>query len=332
VNDLDPHGPAAENPPEAHVAEPADTIPSILPEEIFRKPISGGASPLAPPIARPSRSGSIARVAGVLRRGALVDKYQIEEVLGVGGFAVVYRAIHLLLRASVAIKLLRQDVLMRQPAMRGYLLDEARLAARINHPNVVRIYDATHSEHLTYIVMEFIDGPSLSRRLDHGPLEVAATLRMGLDVAAGLQAGLKHDLIHRDVKPANILISREGLAKLVDFGMAHEPKGGAPLASIGRPLVVGTHGYMAPEQTVDSTRIDFRADIYSLGVTLLEAATGVRRRAAASASTTALPRAFTDLVRWMRSPAPDMRPASYDVLINEMQRTLEVVGAGHRSA
>ncbi|HEY5958666.1 MAG TPA: protein kinase, partial [Polyangiaceae bacterium] len=148
-----------------------------------------------------------------------------------------------------------------------------------------------------------------------------------VDVASGLRAGLKQDLIHRDVKPANILMSSDGTVKLVDFGMAHEPNGAVALSPSGRPLIVGTQGYMAPEQTVDSTRIDFRADIYSLGVTLLEAATGVRPQAARPADTTALPPAFLDLVWRMRAPAPDLRPPSYDVLIDELRRLLSIVGA-----
>jgi serine/threonine protein kinase len=331
MSNIDTHCPLEGEAPAPCTIIPEETIPSTLPEQIFHQFVVNTSRSHGPSVARPARSSSVARVAGVLRRGALVDKYQIEEVLGVGGFAVVYRAIHLLLRNSVAIKLLRQDVLIAQPTMRTYLLDEARLAARINHPNVVRIYDATHSEHLTYIVMEFIDGSSLSRRIDHGPLDVVSTLRMGLDIGAGLRAGLKQDLIHRDVKPANILISREGVAKLIDFGMAHEPYGAAPLASLGRPQVVGTRGYMAPEQSVDSTRVDFRADIYSLGVTLLEAAMGTRRPTSAPEIAATLPTAFTDLVRWMRSPAPDMRPASYEVLINQMQHILKTVEAASQS-
>lgn len=331
MNAITPKWPVAGRSSERRTITPAsEAIDSILPEEIFLSHANGvGSVPRRASVApKLPRNGRIERAAGALRRGALVDNYQVEEVLGVGGFAVVYRAIHLLLRRFVAIKMLRQDVVTRQPGTRSYLLDEARLAARVSHPNVVRIYDAIHSEQLTYIVMEFINGPSLSRRLDHGPLGAAAALRVGMDVAAGLLAGLKQDLIHRDVKPANVLISQDGTAKLVDFGMARDPQGNVTIGVGGRPLIVGTRGYMAPEQSVDSTRIDFRADIYSLGVTLLEAATGARRQAGA-ARDAALPKPFFQLIQRMRAPAPDSRPASYEALIDEMKATLAVIEDAH---
>ncbi|HEY5955090.1 MAG TPA: hypothetical protein VIV60_01005, partial [Polyangiaceae bacterium] len=131
MKEVPPESPIEPAAREAHTTPHVEEIPSVLPEDIFPRSATIALRPAASAVARRARSSSVARAAGVLRRGALVDKYQIEEVLGVGGFAVVYRATHLLLRTSVALKLLRQDVLARQPAMRAFLLDEARLAVRV---------------------------------------------------------------------------------------------------------------------------------------------------------------------------------------------------------
>ena len=153
--------------------------------------------------------------------GAIIDKYRVEELVGVGGFAVVYRATHLLLNTPVALKLLRPSVLRRTPELAPLLCDEARVAARINHPNVVRVNDVTHTRHITYVVIEYVDGGSLAdylarvRRMSPG-----RALRLGIDVAEGLRAGLAAGVIHRDVKPANILMTAAGQAKVADLGLA----------------------------------------------------------------------------------------------------------------
>ncbi len=230
-----------------------------------------------------------------------------------GGFAAVYRATHLLLKTEVALKLLRADVLERQPTIAGQLLDEARYAARIDHPNVVRIFDVTHTERITYIVMELIRGETLARRIErHGALPLGDTVRIGLDVAAGLEAGLREGLIHRDIKPANILIAQTGAARIVDLGLANAAIAQAGASPDVRPAVVGTRGYMAPEQGRHPGTIDFRADIYGLGVTLCEAATGRRpgadelRRAAARVAGP-----LGGVIERMVAEDPADRPASY---------------------
>jgi serine/threonine-protein kinase len=265
---------------------------------------------------------STARTTTLLRRGALIDKYRIGDVLGMGGFAVVYRATHLLLETPVAIKLLRSEVLSARPGIEAQLIVEARFAARIHHPNVVRIYDITHSPELTYIVMEYIDGSALSKVLAQGGrLAPSAVVQIGLDVVAGLRAGLDQGLIHRDIKPANILLSRSGVATIVDYGMAHAAEPENWLADDAPPAVVGTRGYMAPEQAIDSSRVDFRADIYALGVTLEEAASGQRRSPTSNgegASPAALPPRLSRLLHAMQKHDPRDRPASYDALFDEL--------------
>jgi len=258
-----------------------------------------------------------------LRPGAIIDKYRIEELLGVGGFAVVYRATHLLLRVPVALKLLRGDVVARRPSLAAQLLQEARFAARIDHPNVVKVYDITHTEHITYIVMEFIRGTSLARMIDErGHLPPALVVRVGLDVAAGLAAGLAQGLIHRDIKPANILITEAGLARIVDLGLANPVDPGQDEGPLNHAALVGTRGYMSPEQIRDPRSVDFRSDIYSLGVTLREAATGVSPstgRSRGLAVHSSCPD-LDPLLDWMVAPDPADRPTSYAVLDQALRR------------
>jgi serine/threonine-protein kinase len=302
-----------------------DELPPELPE-VF----APAASPLAPELpaeafapvrsesTRPRNSGRRRSPAttglGTLRPGTIVDKYRIEELLGVGGFAAVYRATHLLLHSTVALKLLRPDVLARRPSMAMQLLQEARFAARIEHRNVVRVFDVTHTAAITYIVMELIRGPSLARLIaDRGPLPVGAITRIGLDTIDGLQAGLTQGLIHRDIKPPNILLDDTGVARIVDLGLANpiHDRDEGPLRD---STLVGTRGYMSPEQIADPRAVDFRSDIYSLGVTLREAATGdppPESRRHDERPPALLPPPLAPIVTWMVAHNPEHRPRSY---------------------
>jgi serine/threonine protein kinase len=215
-----------------------------------------------------------------LPRGAIIDKYRIDRLLGKGGFAAVYRATHLLLNTQVAIKLLRPQVLARHAHLAKLLYEEARFAARIDHPNVVKVFDVTHSPSITYIVMEYIDGRSLADTLvRERALPWPRVVEIGAAVAAGLKVALEAHLIHRDIKPANILLGKRGEIKIVDLGLVLRagtvaPEQAEQEPATGRRSAIGTFGYMAPEQAVDPERVDFRADIYALGATLYEAAVG----------------------------------------------------------
>jgi serine/threonine-protein kinase len=248
-----------------------------------------------------------------LRVGTTIDKYRIEELLGVGGFAAVYRATHLLLHSTVALKLLRSDVVARRPDLAAQLLQEARFAARIEHPNVVRILDVTHTPKLTYIVMELIRGPSLARVIaERGPLRPERVARIGVDTIDGLQAGLAQGLIHRDIKPPNILLSDAGVARIVDLGLAN-PIYARDEGPLRDSTMVGTRGYMSPEQIKNPREVDFRSDIYSLGMTLREAATGVPPPSAPGGelAPTTMPAALARIVTQMTAANPDDRPGSY---------------------
>jgi serine/threonine-protein kinase len=306
----------------------APAAPALSPE----LPVEAFAPVRSPPIrASPSvrpRADSGGAGLATLRPGTIIDKYRIEELLGVGGFAAVYRATHLLLRSAVALKLLRPDVLARRPDLAVQLLQEARFAARIEHRNVVRVFDVTHTDAITYIVMELIRGPSLARVIaERGPLAISELARIGLDTVDGLQAGLSQGLIHRDIKPPNILLGSDGTARIVDLGLANpiHDRDEGPLRG---STLVGTRGYMSPEQIADPRSVDFRSDIYSLGVTLREAATAEpppqsRRRDERPASL--LPAALAPIVTWMVAHDPGDRPSSY----RELREALATLAERH---
>jgi serine/threonine protein kinase len=330
-----------------------------LPSEVFLSGTFEGTRPSAgerpaPPRRRPRREARRRHSADdeLLARGTIIDKYSIDRVLGRGGFAVVYRATHLLLGSPVAIKLLRPRVLARQPGLAALLCQEARFAARINHPNVVRVHDVTHTDRITYVVMEYIEGRSLAEAIQsEGRLMPGEVVRVGLAVSAGLRVGLAQGLIHRDIKPANILLGHDGAVKIVDLGLAHasvpgelpaDPGDAAP----GKPSVVGTYGYMSPEQAANPERVDFRSDVYALGVTLYEAATGtlpfpVRDDPGAclemhrthpvpppEGRVPGLPSSLSALLLAMLAKRPEDRPPSYEALESALRRVLDPPGGG----
>lgn len=282
------------------------------------------------PAKRERAQASASGDTSLLEVGAVVDKYRIEELLGMGGFAAVYRATHLLLRNEVAIKMLRPNVVRQKPGLAASLCEEARFAARINHPNVVRVFDVTHTPRLTYVVMEYVEGEALAKTIKRdGALPPSVVIGIGLDVAAGLEAGLAQNVLHRDIKPGNIIVSGSGSAKIVDLGLAHPSSPEPDRVRAGRRSIVGTHGYMAPE-VARGEQVDFRADIYSLGVTLYHAAVGRLPCAELDAEArfeNAGP--LADLISWMLAESPGRRPESYAVLTHALGRTRDKLDSSH---
>jgi eukaryotic-like serine/threonine-protein kinase len=201
--------------------------------------------------------------------GFVLDKYVLERPIGIGGFAVVFRARHTVLDTELALKIMRPSVLRRRPELWRLLEEEARGAARISHPNIVRVIDVTMGHPYSYIIMDYVHGLDLAAMLRHkGRLPQRMVLRIIEHVAAGLQAGLAQGVVHRDVKPSNILLTSAGVTKLADFGLA----GGAMSKLHG---IVGTLGYMSPEHINDPTAVDHRSDIFSLGMTAYRALSGI---------------------------------------------------------
>ncbi len=269
--------------------------------------------------------------------GSILDKYRLERVVGIGGFGVMYRARHVLLDTVVAIKLMRPSVARERPMLPRLLREEARFAAKIQHDNVVRVFDVTTVDDLTYIVMEYVDGPDLSVMIRHrGELPVKMVVKATRHVAAALAAGLSENLIHRDVKPSNIMLTRDGVTKLTDFGLARS-NSAADLGGVQG--VVGTVGYMSPEQLDHPDEVDFRTDIYSLGVTAYQALTGrlpfaddnpercanAHRFQPVPVIKRKVPTSVIDCVMWMLAKERDRRPASYaelDAVLATLSRPL----------
>ncbi|HSR31583.1 MAG TPA: protein kinase, partial [Anaerolineae bacterium] len=197
--------------------------------------------------------------------GTLLGKrYRLDAEIGRGGMAVVYRGYDTLLERHVAVKILSKTTLDRES--RARLLREAQAAARLNHPNIASVYDASEAEGIPFIVMELVDGPSLH---DRPPGDLEEIVDLACQVCAALDHSHAHGVIHRDLKPENVLLAPGGTVKLVDFGLARTVA--SRLTAEG--AVLGTPFYLAPEQAVGQ-EIDHRTDLYALGVMLYELTAG----------------------------------------------------------
>jgi serine/threonine-protein kinase len=189
-------------------------------------------------------------------------RYRIEQTLGRGGMAVVYLAHDVELRRPVAVKLLAESH-AGDEGLRARFLREARLAAGLSHPNIVRIYDAGETDGALFIVMEYVRGRTLA---DVGKLPAGEAVPLMLQACAGLQHAHEAGLIHRDVKPANLLLREDGVLKIADFGIARATEA-TRLTQLG--TVLGTAAYLSPEQAAGED-VTPAADVYSLGAVLYE--------------------------------------------------------------
>jgi serine/threonine-protein kinase len=199
---------------------------------------------------------------------ALGHRYVLEEWVGAGGFCDVWRACDLTLDRPVAVKVLHAAY-VRDPEALARFQAEARHAGGLAHQNIARIYDYGDADP-PYLVMELVDGPSLAEVLTSGPMDPARVLDVVAQAAAGLQAAHEAGLVHRDVKPANLLLSPDGTVKITDFGISHV-LGASGMTRTG--LIVGTPGYLAPERASGATATEL-SDLYSLGVVAYECLAG----------------------------------------------------------
>lgn len=201
----------------------------------------------------------------------LAGRYRLRAVLGRGGAGTVWHADDAVLDRPVAVKLLHPD-LERDHSAVARFRREATAAAAMTHPNAVIVYDIGEADGRVFLVMELVDGVTLSDLLADGRLAPDDTVTVGLAMARALGAAHTRGLIHRDVKPGNVLVTRDGVAKVADFGIA-TALGDAQARLTTPGMVVGTSAYLAPEQLEDSP-LDARADVYSLGLVLHECLTG----------------------------------------------------------
>lgn len=242
---------------------------------------------------------------GDLRMG----NYEILDRLGAGGMGTVFKARHRRMKRVVALKVLSREVAETERFVQRFQR-EVETIARLTHPNIVMAYDADEGEAGPFLVMEFVDGRDLASEVEKaGPLAVADAVDRLLQAARGLEYAHAQGIVHRDIKPGNLLRDAEGVVKVADLGLARlsaadgGPGGSTSLTQAG--TVVGTAEYMAPEQAVDSGQVDHRADIYSLGCTLYYLLTGGSPYRAASL--------MAMLLKHRDDPIPDLCKSRPDV-------------------
>ena len=219
-----------------------------------------------------------------LPSGTRLGPYEIVAPLGAGGMGEVYRARDTRLDRTVAVKILPSH-LSSDPTLRQRFEQEAKVISSLNHPHICALYDVGHQDGTEFLIMEYLEGETLAKLLEKGPVPLAQVLKYGVEIADALDKAHRQGIVHRDLKPGNIMITKSG-AKLLDFGLA---KAAAPLApgatlttAVTRTTpvtqqgtIVGTFQYMSPEQ-IEGKDLDGRSDIFSLGAVLYEMVTGQR--------------------------------------------------------
>jgi serine/threonine protein kinase/WD40 repeat protein len=251
--------------------------------------------------------------------------YEILTALGAGGMGEVYRARDTRLDRDVAIKVLPRALAADPERVRRFEL-EARSASALNHPNVVTIYEIGSSDSVAYIAMELIHGESLRALLLDGPFPVRRLLQIGGQVAEGLAKAHAAGIVHRDLKPENVMVTKEGLVKILDFGLAKltragsndasQPQGETVSGSTREGVILGTVGYMSPEQATGAA-VDYRSDQFSLGSILYEMATGRRAFERPSA-----PQTMTAIIQDEPEPVAALNPRIPAPLRWTLQRCL----------
>jgi TolB-like protein/predicted Ser/Thr protein kinase len=205
-----------------------------------------------------------------LQKGiTIAGKYKILEELARGGMGVVYKAEDTKLKRTVALKFLPPE-LTHIPDVKERFMREAQAAAALDHPNICTVYEFDEAEEKTFISMAYVEGQSLKKKIESGPLELDEAIRIATQVAEGLQEAHKKGVVHRDIKSANIMVTEKNQAKIMDFGLARMT-GGTLLTKEG--MAMGTVAYMSPEQA-QGKEVDQRTDIWSLGVVLYEMFSG----------------------------------------------------------
>ena len=199
--------------------------------------------------------------------GMQVGPYQILERLGQGGMATVYKAYHPALDRYVALKVLH-PAFMEDPNFLERFRREARVVARLDHPNIVPIYDFSEHEGQPYLVMKFIEGETLKARLQRGRLSMEEIMVVAEAVGAALSYAHRQGVLHRDVKPSNVMLAADGRIYLTDFGLARIAQAGE--SSLSSDRLLGTPQYISPEQALGKGDLDERTDVYSFGVMLFE--------------------------------------------------------------
>ena len=204
-------------------------------------------------------------------KGFHLGSYLILDQLGAGGMGQVYLAEHGHMRRLVALKVLAPHAFESDPVTKERFFREARAAGTLDHPNIVRVFDLCQEGKILYFAMEYVDGLSLQALVtQRGPIEVTAACHYARQIAFGLRHAHEMGFVHRDIKPANLLLDRTGVVKILDLGLVRSEADVGTLLTqrLDNRNILGTADYVAPEQAVDSSKVDARADVYSLGSTL----------------------------------------------------------------
>ena len=258
-----------------------------------------------------------------MNAGTHIGHYTIVSILGAGGMGYVYRATDTTLGRDVALKVLPANV-ASDPNRLDRFRREARALAALNHPHIVTVYSVEHIDGIHFLTMELVTGRSLDRIIAGKPLPPDRVLDIGRTVAEALAAAHERGIVHRDLKPANVILSESGQIKVLDFGLAkvHPSHGVEPDAATNSPtltgVVLGTPGYMSPEQLSGVSEVDHRTDIFSLGVLLYEMATGARPFKGQSSADLA-----ASILRDVPRPVSDSIPAAPSELVRTIARCLE---------
>jgi serine/threonine protein kinase len=266
-----------------------------------------------------------------------LGNYELKRAIGQGGGAVVYLAEDRTTHQSVAVKLLPMVATLNSEYTRRFF-NEARLATQLDHPHIVHVYDYGRDNGHFYLVMQYVDGPTVKARIvREGRLRWRDAVQIAIQVAEGLAAGAREGIIHRDVKPENILLDSSGAAYIADLGLAKEEGANEPLPS---DTSLGTPDYMSPEQVNNSETVDFRTDIYALGASLFHMVCGKAPYTGRSAYEVMvkhisaelpspkkyapdLPHEVADVMRKMMARDPEDRYQSYAELIADLKALLE---------
>jgi serine/threonine-protein kinase len=264
---------------------------------------------VTPPAATVAGGGSAQLGPGTV----LANRYEIRQPLGAGGMGVVYRAHDRELKETIAIKTLRPELVGDANLLERFK-QEIRLARRISHPNVVRTHDLGEADGLYFITMEFVEGTSLEELITkRGALPLNVTLTIGRQLCRALEVAHGQGVVHRDIKPQNLVVDSQGFLKVMDFGIARLVEGRQPGAGLTADgTIIGTPEYMAPEQLMGHP-VDGRADLYAAGLVLFECATG-RRLFSGGSFATVLMRQVQEAPTDPRTVVPGL-PDAFAILV-----------------
>lgn len=254
--------------------------------------------------------------AGLVPGSVFAGRYDVQEVLGQGGMGTVFKAVDRELGEVIAIKTLKQDFLSQDPTALERFKSEIRLARRISHRNVVRTHDLGERDGMYFITMEYVEGKSLKELIRaRGRLPVSVTLSVGKQLARALEVAHEQGVIHRDIKPQNMVVEPSGVLKVMDFGIARLAQRPQDSGMTQQGAMVGTPDYMAPEQMMGEG-VDARADLYAVGCVLFECLTG-RAPFVAETSYQLVVQVLEELPPRVRSLNPEV-PEGLDALVAEL--------------